>query len=113
MVIEFLRFQVTPALRENFVQKDEEIWTPALAKFPGFISKEVWINPQEAAEVILVIRWATREEWKSISVAQLEKIEARFAQQMGKTYKLIESSEYQVRKLPRLQSQLVTKIRLS
>lgn len=112
MVIEFLRFQVTPALRENFVQKDEEIWTPALAKFPGFISKEVWINPQEAAEVILVIRWATREEWKSISV-EIEKIEARFAQQMGKTYKLIESSEYQVRKLPRLQSQLVTKIRLS
>ncbi len=113
MVIEFLRFQVTPALREKFVQKDEEIWTPALAKFPGFISKEVWINPQEAAEVILVIRWATREQWKSISVKELEKIEARFAQQMGKTYKLIESSEYQVRKLPRLQSQLVTKIRLS
>jgi uncharacterized protein (TIGR03792 family) len=100
VVIEFLKFKVTPELREKFIQKDAEIWTTALARYPGFLSKEVWIEPNAPAEVALVIRWATREQWKSIPAEQLEKIEARFAQQMGKTYELVQSSEYQVRKFP-------------
>jgi uncharacterized protein (TIGR03792 family) len=65
VVIEFLKFQVAPDLRENFIQKDGEIWTAALAKYPGFISKEVWINPNHHTEVILIIRWSTREQWKA------------------------------------------------
>ena len=100
MVIEFLKFKVTPELREKFIQKDAEIWTIALARYPGFLSKEVWIEPNAQSEVVIVIRWATREQWKSIPTEQLEKIDARFSQEMGKTYKLIESSEYQVRKFP-------------
>lgn len=102
MVIEFLKFKVTPELREKFIQKDAEIWTAALARYPGFLSKEVWIDPNTPAEVVVVIRWATREQWKSIPSEQLEKIDAKFAQQMGKTYELIQSSEYQVRKFPQL-----------
>ncbi len=98
VVIELLRFQVVFELREKFIQKDAEIWTHALASYPGFLGKEVWINPNNHTEVILVIHWATREQWKSIPTEQLKKIEARFAQQMGKTYKLIDSVEYQVRK---------------
>lgn len=100
MVIELLKFKVAPQLRERFIQKDAEIWTHALASRSGFLGKEVWIDPNDSTEVIMVIRWATREQWKSIASEQLKKIEARFAQQMGKTYKLIDSSEYQVRKFP-------------
>jgi uncharacterized protein (TIGR03792 family) len=100
VVIELLKFKVTPELREKFIQKDAEIWTAALARYPGFLSKEVWIDPSTPAEVVIVIRWATREQWKSIPTEQLEKIDAQFARQMGKTYELIQSSEYQVRKFP-------------
>ena len=100
MVIEFLKFKVTPELREKFIQKDAEIWTTALSGYPGFLSKEVWIDPNAPADVVIVTRWATREQWKSIPNEQLEKIEAQFAQQMGKTYQMIQSSEYQVRKFP-------------
>ena len=106
MVIELLKVKVAPEHREQFIQKDAEIWTQALALYPGFLDKEVWINPNEPTEVILVIRWATQEQWKSIPFKQLQQIEARFTQQIGNTYKLIESSEYQVSN-PQSQSLLV------
>lgn len=100
MVIEFLKFKVAPDLRENFIQKDAEIWTAALAKYPGFISKEVWINPNHHTEIILIIRWATREQWKAIPQADLQAIESKFVQAVGKSHPIVESAEYQVRKFP-------------
>jgi uncharacterized protein (TIGR03792 family) len=39
-------------------------WTQALANYAGFIGKEVWLNPNEPTEIILVIRWVTPEQWK-------------------------------------------------
>lgn len=100
MVIELLKFKVAVELREQFIQKDAEVWTQALAGCPGFLGKEVWINPNEPRQVILVIRWVTREQWKSIPRELLERIEQQFAQQMGDTYHMVESAEYQVRKYP-------------
>lgn len=96
IVIELLRCQVDPKHREQYLQKDAEIWTKALADCPGFLGKEVWLNPQEDSEVILIIRWATKEQWKSISEELLNQIEQEFAQQMGQTYTIVESSEYRV-----------------
>ncbi|NDJ21876.1 TIGR03792 family protein [Nostoc sp. B(2019)] len=100
MVIEFLKFHVAPDLRENFIQKDAEIWTAALAKYPGFLGKEVWITPDNSKEVILIIHWATREQWKAIPQADLQAIEDKFAQAVGKSHPIVESAEYQVRKFP-------------
>ncbi|OKH25004.1 TIGR03792 family protein [Chroogloeocystis siderophila] len=96
MVIELLKCKVDPNLREQYLQLDAEVWTKALAECPGFLGKEVWLNPHEASEVILVIRWATKEQWKAISDEFLNRIEQLFLQQMGRTYKIVESAEYQV-----------------
>ncbi len=100
MVIELLKVKVPPAQREEYIQKDAEIWTAALAKYPGFLGKEVWINPNEPTEVILVIQWATREDWKAIPANELDAIERRFDQALGFSSEIIESYEYQVRKFP-------------
>ncbi|MBH8556168.1 TIGR03792 family protein [Nostocaceae cyanobacterium CENA357] len=100
MVIELLKFKLTPNIRENYIQQDAEIWTTALAEYPGFLGKEVWINPNDSTEIILIMRWATREQWKAIPLEDLVAIESRFAQALGETYKLVESAEYQVRKFP-------------
>ncbi|MCL1472580.1 TIGR03792 family protein [Argonema antarcticum] len=100
MVIEWLKFKVTPERREEFIQKDAEIWTPALTSCAGFLSKEVWIDPTELTEVIFVIRWATREQWLKVSQDLLDRTEQQFAQQMGNSYQMVESGEYQVRKFP-------------
>ena len=98
MVIEWLQFDVSPELRERFVQKDDEIWTPALSKYPGFLGKEIWISPDRLTEIVLVIRWEPLEQWQSIPAQELEQIEAQFQQAMGDTYRLTQSSKYQVRK---------------
>ncbi|MFH7027698.1 MAG: TIGR03792 family protein [Heteroscytonema crispum UTEX LB 1556] len=100
MVIELLKVKIPPEQREKYIQKDAEIWTKALAKYPGFIGKEVWINPNNPQEVILIIRWATLEQWKAIPQAELDAIAKHFDSTMGKSYPIVESLEYQVRKFP-------------
>ena len=98
MVIEWLKVRVDPEKREEYVQKDAEIWTKALSKYPGFLSKEVWISPENLSEVILVIHWESFEKWHAIPPQDLERVEAEFAEAMGRSYELVESAGYQVRK---------------
>ncbi|QYO67785.1 TIGR03792 family protein [Leptolyngbya sp. 7M] len=98
MEIEWLKVRVAPELREQYVQKDAEIWTTFLSKYPGFLNKEVWISPDNLAEVILVIHWASLDDWKAIPAVELERVEAQFKQAMGNTYTIVESARYQVRK---------------
>lgn len=99
MVIEWLKIKVSPELREKYIQKDEEIWTATLAKYRGFLGKEVWIDPNKLDEVVLVIHWADREAWKAVPATDLDATEQRFNQEMGDgTHKIIEAGEYQVRK---------------
>ncbi|RUT07667.1 hypothetical protein DSM106972_019270 [Dulcicalothrix desertica PCC 7102] len=98
MVIELLKFKVPSQRREIFISLDDEIWTTALAKYPGFLGKEVWINPNVPEEITLVIQWATREQWKAIPEKDLEPIYQQFDTALGFAYQMVESSEYQVRK---------------
>ncbi|XHX80342.1 MAG: TIGR03792 family protein [Stenomitos frigidus ULC029] len=105
MVIEWLKIQVDPALREKYIQKDDEIWTKQLSRHPGYLSKEVWIDPTHSDTLILVIRWATREAWKAVPAEELEETEKRFALAMGDgDHKIVETGEYQVRKFPQARS---------
>ncbi|MEL4893966.1 TIGR03792 family protein [Crocosphaera sp. Alani8] len=99
MVIEWLKFRISPPSRDIFIRLDNEIWTPFLAQFPGFLGKEVWISPNFPDEITLIIRWESREQWKKILQNDLETIEQKFAQQMqNHPYEIIEAKEYQIRK---------------
>lgn len=100
MVIEWLKFKVPAEVREKFIQKDGEIWTPALAKSPGFLGKEVWLNPNASDELVLVIHWQTREAWSAVPSDLLEETDRQFAREMGAVYPIVEAGEYQVRKFP-------------
>lgn len=101
MVIEWLKFNVAPQEREKFIQTDNEIWTVTLAQFPGFLGKEVWIAPNKPQELILVIHWETRQQWKAVPQSVLETTEQQFARAMkADSYEMIETGEYQVRKFP-------------
>ena len=99
MEIEWLKVEVQPELREQFVQKDAEIWTAVLSQYPGFLNKEVWISPDRLSEVVLVVHWASFEQWKAIPAADLQQTEARFNAAMGgDTYRIVEALRYQLRK---------------
>ncbi|MFM2060488.1 MAG: hypothetical protein RLZZ507_158 [Cyanobacteriota bacterium] len=100
MVIELLKFKIPAQMREIFIQKDEESWTTVLAKYPGFLGKEVWISPHDLTEVVIVVHWQSREQWKAIPETELEAIAQKFDQSLGFSYEMSEFSEYQVRKFP-------------
>ncbi len=98
MVIEWLQFRVEPTQRQHFIQADAEIWTTTLAAYPGFLSKEVWLEPDQDDRVTLVIRWQTREQWHAVPAEVLRATEARFAAAVRGDYQLLAAQEYQVRK---------------
>jgi len=99
VVIEWLNVTVQADLRERYVQQDEEIWTPVLARYPGFLGKEVWISPDDLTNVVLIVRWASFEEWQAIPQDVLDETETRFSEAMGgDTYQITDSRRFQVRK---------------
>lgn len=99
MVIEWLKFIVTPELREKFVQQDDEIWTATLSQYPGFLRKEVWISPDRLDEVVVVIHWDSMEAWKSVPQDVLDQTDARFTAAMGQgNQRIDQAARYQVRK---------------
>lgn len=65
MVIELLRVTCPKEKQAAFIQRDSEVWTPGLAKQPGFLGKEVWVRTDKANEVVFIIRWETMDHWKS------------------------------------------------
>ena len=97
MVIEWLRFKVPPEKWEAFIQRDEEVWTAGLKNFPGYLGKEIWVDSVEN-EVVMLIRWETREHWKSVLQSTIDELD----RQMGDLQIAIaESREYQVSKFLR------------
>ncbi|XZN89194.1 MAG: TIGR03792 family protein [Microcoleus sp.] len=79
---------------EAFMQRDEEVWTAGLRSLPGFLGKETWVDPVEN-EVVMLIRWESKELWKSVSPSLIDELDAKMGDlQMP----IAESREYQVRK---------------
>jgi len=94
MVIEWLRFKVPPEKWEQFILRDQEVWTTGLKSFPGYLGKEVWVDAVEN-EVVMLIRWETKEQWKSVPQSIIDELDAKMGDlQMP----IAESREYQVRK---------------
>lgn len=101
MVIEWLKFRVEARSKE-FIYYDRLIWTDFLSSTSGFLGKEVWLDPNNPEHIILVIRWNTRKEWKSISAEDLKKVTQHFDAVMSRLniqYESIGFAEYQVEPL--------------
>jgi uncharacterized protein (TIGR03792 family) len=78
-VIELLRVHCAPNRREEFLKRDAEVWTPALACHDGFISKEVLVSRDDPTLVTFIIRWASMAQWKSFPLCELERLDAKLA----------------------------------
>ncbi len=98
MITELLRIRIAPEDRERYVQQEHDIWTAYIAKQPGFLRKEIWLNPEDDGEVILVIHWTTLAEQQAVPKAELEAVEQQFKLSFGTAYEVVEVKLYQVRK---------------
>ncbi len=103
MFIEWLKFKISEEFRELFIQKDAEIWTPMQSKYRGFLGKEVWLNPDNSAELVIIVYWENRELWQAIPQEDINKTEKQFDLSLkGIKYEILENLAYQVRKSPRI-----------
>jgi uncharacterized protein (TIGR03792 family) len=64
-VIEMLRAKCAPGCRAEWLMRDAEVWTPALAAHDGFISKEVWPSIDSPDDVVIIVHWESLPQWKS------------------------------------------------
>ncbi|MGD1705005.1 TIGR03792 family protein [Dapis sp. BLCC M229] len=97
MIIEWLQFKIEENSKEEFLQKDREIWTSFLALQMGFLRKEVWLDSYRGNEVIIIVYWESREQWKSISQVLLQETESKFREALGmENYSLLDCREYEV-----------------
>jgi uncharacterized protein (TIGR03792 family) len=95
MTVEWLKYQVSKEDAASFLKADAEIWTTILSRQPGFISKQVWVNPEKPDEINLVICWQSKEHWKTISQTLLQATDKRFVEAVG-CFELTEVLEYTI-----------------
>jgi uncharacterized protein (TIGR03792 family) len=78
-VVEHLRVKVPSEARQAWLEAERGSWDPWLAQQPGYLGRELlWDSERE--EGTLLIRWASREQWKQIPEAEIEAVQERFEQ---------------------------------
>ena len=78
-VVELLRLGVPAAHYRAWLEAEKASWEPWLAKQPGFESRQLLWDRQRQ-EGTLLIRWASRAQWKAIPEAEVGRIQERFEQ---------------------------------
>ena len=96
MIVEWLKFQVPPDKHALFIQSDKQIWTTVLASYPGYLSKQIWVNPLHPDELIIIIHWETLESWKIIPADVLADTDYQFVIAMNQSFPLLEGLEINV-----------------
>jgi len=77
VVVEHLRIKVPADGRQAWLEAERGSWDPWLQKQDGFLGRELlWDSARE--EGTLLIRWASREQWKAIPEADVEAVQTRF-----------------------------------
>ncbi len=77
MVIEQLRLSVQANQREIWLEGERQTWQPWLESQSGFLGRDLLWDP-DREEGLLLIRWASREQWKSISPVTVQQVQDQF-----------------------------------
>jgi uncharacterized protein (TIGR03792 family) len=76
-VVEHLRLQVPADAKEIWIEAELQTWDPWLREQKGFLGREVlWDNRRQ--EGVLLIHWATRQDWIAIPEAMVAAVQERF-----------------------------------
>ncbi|MEB3308571.1 MAG: TIGR03792 family protein [Cyanobacteriota bacterium] len=76
-VVEHLRVKVPAEARQAWLEAERGSWDPWLAEQEGYLGRDLLWDP-EREEGTLLIRWASREQWKAIPPREVEAVQERF-----------------------------------
>ena len=76
-VVEHLRVKVPVEGRQAWLAAEQGSWEPWLAQQDGFLDRQL-LWDAEREEGTLLIRWASKDQWKAIPAEAVEAVQARF-----------------------------------
>ncbi len=76
-VVELLRLGVPAGAYGAWLEAEKASWEPWLAQQPGFLDRQLLWDRQRQ-EGTLLIRWASRAQWKAIPNAEVTRVQERF-----------------------------------
>ena len=76
-VVELLRLQVPVSQRQVWIDAEARTWQPWLEQQHGFLSRDLYWDAA-LEQGVLLIRWASREQWKAISPEEVERVQRQF-----------------------------------
>ena len=76
-VVELLRLEVPREQRPLWLAAEARTWQPWLERQDGFLGRDLYWDPLHE-EGVLLIRWQSREQWKSITTDAVEQVQRRF-----------------------------------
>ena len=78
-VVEHLRVKVPEEGRQAWLAAEQGSWEPWLAQQDGFLDRQL-LWDAEREEGTLLIRWASKDQWKSIPAEAVVAVQERFEQ---------------------------------
>tara|TARA_B100001250_G_C19652812_1_gene723488 strand:+ start:311 stop:766 length:456 start_codon:yes stop_codon:yes gene_type:complete len=76
-IVEHLRISVPSKDRDAWLIAERDTWEPWLKKKEGFLGRQLLWDPKKE-EATLLISWDSRDNWKKISEAEINKIQLIF-----------------------------------
>ena len=90
IVIEELRIKVPFEFKEVWLQAEKKIWDPWLSSKAGFLGRQLLWDKQKE-EALILVNWASKKLWKSISMNEVNEVQARFEEDVKTSLNLIEN----------------------
>ncbi len=90
IVIEELRLKVPSEFKEVWLNAEKKIWEPWLSSQDGFLGRQIlWDKEKEVA--LILVNWKNKKLWKSISMKEVNEVQAKFEENVKSSLKLSEN----------------------
>ena len=86
-ITEELRLRVPSQYKDNWINAEKEVWEPWLTNKKGFLGREIFYN-EEKQEALVLVKWANKSLWKSISAKEVNEIQSIFEENVKNDLKL-------------------------
>ena len=87
LVTEELRLRVPLEYKDNWIKAEKEVWEPWLINKKGFLGRDIFYN-KDKEEALILVKWASKKLWKSISVKEVSQIQSIFEENVKNDLKL-------------------------
>ena len=98
-IIEELRLKIPAIYKETWLEAEEDIWQPWLARQEGFLGRQLFWD-KEKEEALILVSWENKQLWKKITMKEVDEVQRLFDEKVQKSlnleenpFKLINESE--------------------